>query len=268
MPLQASRVLKTFKYAWYFDGVNDYVKVEPFSVYGWSEYTVVVWTYPWAIPLSGVRRTAMVGYNAPTPVVWYGTWIEVLGPSFGSVFRHFFQIWRPSDNAMYSVMYDMKLLLPGFVNSVFIVSKNLGRYRLYVNASLVRDINISSYLSQGYVTPMDRNDMIRFVLGANPYPAEYAPVFHYSVLIYNRSLSDSEISYNYLYPDNPIRNGLVLWLRADPNNVRDIDNDGVLEWIDLSGYNNHGKIYGASLVQLVKPASRILPKARILNILR
>jgi hypothetical protein len=76
------------------------------------------------------------------------------------------------------------------------------------------------------------------------------------VLIYSRPLSDSEITWNYSNPDNPIRNGLVLWLQAHPDNIRDIDGDGVLEWLDLSGYGNHGKIYGATLVKLIRDPVR------------
>jgi hypothetical protein len=85
------------------------------------------------------------------------------------------------------------------------------------------------------------------------------------ILVYSRVLSGSEISWNYLYPDNPVKNGLVLWLQADPAYIKDIDNDGILEWIDLSGYGNHGKIYGAQLVQLVKTPARTLTPARILT---
>jgi hypothetical protein len=55
----------------------------------------------------------------------------------------------------------------------------------------------------------------------------------------------------------------VLWLKADPSYVKDIDGDGVLEWIDLSGFGNHGKIYGAQLVELVKTAKRVLTPVRI-----
>jgi hypothetical protein len=88
------------------------------------------------------------------------------------------------------------------------------------------------------------------------------------VLIYSRALSDSEIQWNYQYPDKPIRDDLVLWLQADPAYVKDIDGDGILEWIDLSGYGNHGKIYGAQLVQLIKTPARVLKPVRILKPLR
>jgi hypothetical protein len=88
------------------------------------------------------------------------------------------------------------------------------------------------------------------------------------VLLYSRPFSYSEILWNYQYPDNPVRNGLVLWLQADPNNIKDIDGDGILEWIDLSGFGNHGKIYGAQLVQLIKTPSRLLSSQRVLSVVR
>ena len=59
-----------------------------------------------------------------------------------------------------------------------------------------------------------------------------------NVLFYNRFLSGDEIRYNYNNPDNPVTNGLILWLRLDEmggNIAR-----------DLSGYGNHGTIYGAT----------------------
>ena len=61
---------------------------------------------------------------------------------------------------------------------------------------------------------------------------------------------------------------MVLWLQAHPDYIRDIDGDGVLEWVDLSGYNNHGKIYGAQLVELVKARSRVLKPVRVLGVAR
>jgi len=127
-----------------------------------------------------------------------------------------------------------------------------------LNGSIVSQQSFTGTLT--YDEPID--------IGGVPNKSWFFNGYISQVLLYTQALSSSEIQWNYLYPENPIRNGLVLWLQADPNNIKDIDNDGVLEWIDLSGNNNHGKIYGATLTQLVKPAIRILPKARILNILR
>jgi hypothetical protein len=82
------------------------------------------------------------------------------------------------------------------------------------------------------------------------------------VLIYSRDLTDSELLSISRNPWNPPRSGLVLWYIAHPDYVKDIDGDGVLEWIDLSGNNNHGKIYGARLVDLFKQPVRVLARAR------
>jgi hypothetical protein len=129
--------------------------------------------------------------------------------------------------------------LGGYLNGVLRVSRSDvpptggNTVDLYIGSTIWRTLNILGYIAQ--------------------------------VLIYSRTLSSSEILWNYSNPDNPVRNGLVLWLQADPNYVKDIDGDGVLEWVDLSGNNNHGKIYGARLVQLIKSPTRTLSPARILS---
>jgi len=82
--------------------------------------------------------------------------------------------------------------------------------------------------------------------------------------MYNRALSDEENWWNYENPDDLVADGLVLSLYAHPNNIQDIDNDGILEWIDLSGHGNHAKLYGARLVELVKEPARVLSPARVL----
>ena len=46
MPLPPRRVLRTFKYAVYFNGVNAYVVI-PLTVYGWSGITIQEWIYPY-----------------------------------------------------------------------------------------------------------------------------------------------------------------------------------------------------------------------------
>jgi hypothetical protein len=87
------------------------------------------------------------------------------------------------------------------------------------------------------------------------------------ILAYNRALLLPERNHNLNNPFRPVKNGLVLALIAHPDYIRDIDNDGVLEWIDLSGLANHGKIYGARLVTFNTPV-RILPKVRTLPVAR
>jgi hypothetical protein len=67
---------------------------------------------------------------------------------------------------------------------------------------------------------------------------------------------------------NIISDSLVLRYDAHPDNVRDIDNDGILEWIDLSGYGNHGKIYGATLMEITKNPIAVRMAKRILPVVR
>jgi len=58
------------------------------------------------------------------------------------------------------------------------------------------------------------------------------------VRIYNRPLTPDEVLWNYLHPDDPVRDGLVLWLRMD---------EGYGDTVyDLSGLGNNGTIYGAT----------------------
>jgi hypothetical protein len=108
----------------------------------------------------------------------------------------------------------------------------------------------------------------RLTIGANVRLGEFVNEVVGEVRIYNRTLSDAEIKTLYNYPDASITQGLVLWFKADPNYVKDIDNDGIPEWIDLSGYNNHGKIYGAMLVQIIKNPNRVSKPARVLPVAR
>jgi hypothetical protein len=64
---------------------------------------------------------------------------------------------------------------------------------------------------------------------------QYVPEDIAATLVYSRPLTGDEILRVCKYPWNPVRNGLVLWLYAHPDNIRDIDGDGVLEWIDFVG---------------------------------
>ena len=60
----------------------------------------------------------------------------------------------------------------------------------------------------------------------------------------DKALSDSEVRHNMLNPNNPIRDGLVLWLDA-----RACDTSKNVCW-DLSGNGNHGTMYGVQIVSL------------------
>ena len=246
MPLTPKRVLRTFKYAMYFDGVDDYV----------------------AVPMSQSLRfttelTLEAGIILPQSIggLYRRSWIFI-----GAPYDYFYMYNQYSDpNAWVFYIYDT-------TNN----ERGLGGFYLnpasgYHYTAVTWKSGVGGFLffdgTKPYVTLASsytiRQTASQFIIRWAYYPATFT-----FARAYSRALSDSEIQWNYQNPDKPIRNGLVLWLQADPQYIKDIDNDGVLEWIDLSGYNNHGKIYGAQLVQLIKTPSRVLKPARVLKPVR
>jgi hypothetical protein len=246
MPLSAIRVLKTFRYAMYFDGVDDYVRVPHSPSYATTRHTVMItfmptstkyllfskgwWEYYrlllFRVPYLDLRITRMDKTNfvfpramEPNVNVWttIAYWLDEYDASIRGAFK---------DGAFYTPSYGI-------------------------------------YPSYPLCFECPNPLRIMGELGRVFYPGYVA-----QVLIYSRVLSNSEIAWNYLYPDNPVKNGLVLWLQAHPDYVKDIDGDGIPEWVDISGFNNHGKVYGVQLVQLIKAPARVLTPARVLAPLR
>jgi len=166
-------------------------------------------------------------------------------------------VWAYDVDWKYVLLVDPKTVRGQWIHVTSVVIDNQALYG-YLNASLKGSVSI------GVTVKPTSSPMY---VGRGAYD-EFFYGYISQALLYTRSLSDSEIQHNYQYPDNPVKNGLVLWLQADPQYIKDIDGDGILEWIDLSGFNNHGKIYGAQLVQLVKTPARVLTPARALSPVR
>ena len=98
------------------------------------------------------------------------------------------------------------------------------------------------YLSQNYILLGTPTPVTDIGYGSNPqYEFFYGNI--YQVLIYYRSLSDSEVSQLYQNPSSIPTSNLVLWLKADPHYLYDVNWDGYVDWIDLSGNNNHATLY-------------------------
>jgi len=244
MPLPPRRVLRSFKYAMYFDGIDDYVRMSlPSSLTGSASFTVMFCLSFYFQP----SRIWVLWYGTP------GTYTAVhflINPDgftqfgfFGGVQNTFYVNSYEKVFTFYATRYDnISSLLESFINGNKVGSNT---------------VTATPNVKPGYI-----------YIGYPTYTESYLKGYIAQVIIYSRALSDSEIRWNYQYPDNPVRNGLVLWLQADPSNVKDIDGDGRLEWVDLSGYGNHGKIYGAQLVELVKTAKRVLKPARVLKAMR
>ena len=260
----ASRLIGTFRYAVFFDGVDDYAVIEPFTVYGWSEITIVDYVYIYRPkPNTYWSKSNMIG-DCWTQYASTGIY-----PYYTPDYTYIPAAWwtRKPDGTRAVYEYNIIAYVNQFAHVVrrFTTSRE---YSVYVNAVKVRSwivpANEITVLEQNPDTATYPERYRRFTIGANVLFFEYLKLMQYQLLIYSRALSDEETLWNYRYPDSPVRNGLVLWLQAHPDNIKDIDGDGRLEWVDLSGYGNHGKIYGATLVEVIKAPSRVLAPSRIL----
>jgi hypothetical protein len=246
MPLATRRVLKQFRYAMYFDGVDDYVRLPNIPLAG--EVTLVAWF--WDINIYTYYWGTIFGW-------YYDGYNRFLLNHEGATGR---QKWEVRFSNVGGSVTSFTSIPNRWVFAVGVYSASQGFSKFYWDMVLQGSITFTPF-TQPTLTP------------SSVQIGSYLTYYYFNgyiaqVLIYSRALSDSEIAWNYQYPDNPVRNGLVLWLQASPENVRDIDGDGVLEWIDLSGYGNHGKIYGARLVGLVKTPRRLLSPARVLQVAR
>jgi hypothetical protein len=225
----------------YFDGIDDCVKT--------------VFTISLSTPITVVALFSHIDkFSILTLVSNSGGGFSTLG------FRFFINTWSTQDRRL---IIEVGTGLSGSVldSSANAVQPNVWNY----GVAVVNGSSSSLWLNgqkvvSGFLLNFTKTDYVYIGTMAGQH---YFIGYIAQVLIYSRTLSDSEILWNYLYPDNPVRNGLVLWLQADPQYVKDIDGDGVLEWVDLSGFNNHGKIYGARLVQLIKTPTRVLTPVRI-----
>jgi len=246
MPLTPRRVLKQFRYAMYFDGVDDYVRtVSTISLS--TPITVVVW-------FSHIDKYNVLALVANAGAGYYALGFRFFVNTYGTQDRRL-RIEAATGTSGSDLSTPVNAVQPGVWNHGTAVI-NSGNSSLWLNWQKLDSGSLLDFTKTDYV-------YIGTIAGSFYF---HGYISH--VLIYSRALSDSEIWQNYNCPENPVRDGLVLWLHADPAYVKDIDNDGVLEWIDLSGYNNHGKIYGATLVQLIKSASRVVQAQRVLSVVR
>ena len=244
MPLTPERILMVRRYAMNFDGIDDYVNcgnVQSFNILtaeAWvniyeDSYGFIVgqvsprWTYGWWIRKVDISSGNRIGFGIAKGIDWSYTEISLNSSPQDRLWHHYVGVFDGR------IMYG------------------------YRDGALVSSITPTTPTPQ-QIGPV--------YLGYNNVDNRYFKGLIAVVRIYNRALSSYEIVWNYRHPNDPVKDGLVLWLQAHPDNVKDIDNDGILEWIDLSGYNNHGKIYGAVLTKVVKDSIAVSPSKRILSV--
>ena len=121
---------------------------------------------------------------------------------------------------------------------VFTYNHTSKKGKYYING--VFDVETPAYRETGFF------NTDRAYVGGNPMRASgrYYNGYIAVARVYNKELSVSEIRHNMLNPNNPIRDGLVLWLDARACDVsKNI-------CYDLSGNGNHGTMYNVSIVTL------------------
>jgi len=242
LPLTPVRLLRTFRYALDFDGVDDRVVVphsDYLNVQSGNRITIIMrltplgWQsgYPVGVVLDK-RTEQTANYNWEFSATVMEVRIHANNAIYGVGIPH-----SLGETNEYAMVLDGNIL-KGYKNGLLVSS----RADVAPSTGNLQNLRIGEAIVGGFSARM---------------------VLHH-VLIYSRPLSDDEIRWNYENPEDPVSDGLRLSLYAHPDNVRDIDNDGINEWLDLSGNGNHGKIYGAALREVVRSSVRVLAPARVM----
>jgi len=245
MPLAPRRVLGVKRYAVFFDGIDDYVLVPSTAN---DELDLPVFTLVAMVNPISYQYSTVIGrsYRYPYRMIVNNAGALQLAVTF-------------YDNTYAYVTLSYTNAVPLNAWSLLATSYDMATMRGYINGSLVG----TAVYNKAPLTGMNYN----VYLGGG-LPGSLLCGYIYCAMIYNRVLSGAEIAQLYSKPDFPSTDGLVLWLKAHPDNIGDIDGDGIKEWLDLSGYNNHGKIYGATLTKVVKDAITVSPSKRIQSVVR
>ncbi|MHA1740513.1 MAG: LamG domain-containing protein, partial [Candidatus Thorarchaeota archaeon] len=204
------------RYVLSFDGTDDFVEVSPdTSLDLTNNLTIIAW----------VKKTR----DAIEPVVDKEDTYALDFHDDKGVCLHYF-----SGGAVAGGWWGYKSTpLPYTIGEWFQVAcvKEGTTIRYYYNGSLHDTI---SNVAESIDTSTNPLQIARGPTGA----LEWFAGQYMNIMIYNRALSDEEIKWNYLHPDNPVRDGLVLWLKMD-------EGEGTKAF-DYSGNDNDGTINGAT----------------------
>ncbi len=217
-------------YALYFNGENSYAVIspQPPQLAGAKAGSVMAWIYP-MLPydINGNSTFwAVVGKE------WNGDWELMYGWD-----RIYFDI-NFTDNTRAGLDLGFHGYTPntwGFLAVVWDVPNGvIYGYNSWTNQWPSTSVE---------TTKTPRNTVNAVYIGQNE-GRDWFKGYIYEVLIYDRALTKDEVLHNYNNPDNPVRDGLIVWLKADPSTVRGNT------WVDLSGNGNNATLYNAQLIQL------------------
>ena len=241
MPLARSRLLPTARVALFFNGVNQYAHAPHF--YYEDHFTVVArFMFPHGAPPTRNQPLISNGFTSAGRDWWLV--IDRRPELFPDRGVPLFET-RGGERIVNFDYY----VYGGVWNHVAVVTSR----GMYVNGVLVASgsINIGA-VSKGTAPLTVGIDGVHRYMG---YVSE--------VLIYSRALSKEEILWDFYYPDNPVRDGLVLWLHWDS-----IDTDKGM-WYDKSGFGNHATLYNNPVKEdVLLPPKRLLSPTRTLTPVR
>jgi len=209
-------------YALYFNGTNAYAVVPLSSSLEVQSVTLEVMLYRLGTP-NNYRTVFGMGAYASSGLP-SGAYALFNGANTTGVL---FQI-RNTSNQYKSIGFNAPLNT--WTHGACTYDSSTGNAYCYQNGVL-------SQSATGWAPPESSSYTNIYISYNLPFMIAYARV-------YNRALSQSEIQWNYNNPDSPVKDGLVLWLKADPSTVKGNT------WIDLSGHGNNATLYNAQLVQL------------------
>jgi len=211
--------------ALFFNGVNNYVLVPHSDAFISREATLEVL----------VATSQLLGRYQVITTKWDGDVSHEVYVSGIDSYGNFYVIHRNTAGSRIAVTDGKAMVMVWY--HLMMIYKSDEYLRLYVNGiAYTGTYSGTMYYNTGPLYIGQRGDRQFFFLGYIAY-----------VRLYSRALSVSEILHNFRNPNNPVRDRLVLWLDA-----RNVSGN---TWYDLSGYRNHGTIYGATLVSLPNPPS-------------
>jgi hypothetical protein len=189
----ASRVSGKVGNALSFDGVDDYAKIEPFTVYGWSEITIAEWVYavkPKANTL--YSKFSMIGdFWTDYPSTWHGT--DNLA-NYTSLSVKWYTRKPDGTRGLYS--YDWTSYVNQWVHIVRRFTANR-EFSVWINGVKVSSVTVpateKTVLEWNPDTATYPSYYKRFVLGANVKLDEWMKCMHDELRIYNRALTAEEI---------------------------------------------------------------------------
>jgi len=215
LPMRIPNSIGFKRYAMYFDGVDDYVEVAGLEAP--TPFTVSVYFMRKGSGTGGVPRLITT-----SPTDWgieFGVGNTAITDKLG-----FYLMFTDGTSTGWVGVLDIK-------NNIWyyaVLSFDGTWVRVYVNGNEVYSNDEWAGKTVNNLAPID--------IGGGP-GSDYFNGVIALVCIYNRALSENEIRYNMLDYENPVRDGLVLWLH-----------DRIVgdTWYDDSGNGNDGTINGAT----------------------